>query len=246
MAAAPPAQAQALAIPEKDLLALPEADRAVVLDYRARAEAILTDAKELQVVDEDTKVQAVEALSGVARVKREADAKRDDLVRPLNDRVRIINSVFRLVLAPVLEADGLLRGKVRDHDREVARRAAEAAAEVEAAKVRAEALLTEAAKADAAGETVAADQLFNRAVEAEKTAKTTAAAAPAPPSRVVRTDLGTVSTRKRWTFEVTDKATVPLEYLVVDDVAVRKKIADGVREIPGLRIYQEESLAVRG
>jgi hypothetical protein len=235
-----------LAVLARELNALNEADRDVVLGYRRRADAILADAKAFGVTDEDAKVQAVEVLSGVARLKREAEAKRDGLVRPLNDQVKGVNGVFRIVLAPVLEADELLRRKVRDFDREQAAAAERARAEAEAAKVRTEALVEEAGKAEAAGEAVAASQLLDRAVAAEETARTAQTVAPAPPSRVVRTDVGTASTRKVWKFEVVDKAKVPLEYLVLDDVAVRKAITGGVREIPGLLIKQDDVLAVRG
>ena len=240
------ATASALVIPEKDLEALAEGDRAVVRDYRKRAEAVLADAKALAIADEEGKVDAVASLSGIARLKKEAEGRRDGLVRPHNDQVRVVNSVFRLVLAPVLEADELLRRKVREFDREQAAAADRAQAAAEAAKVRSEALVEEAGKAEAAGETGAAAQLLDRAVQAETAARVAEVTAPPAPSRVVRTDVGTASTRKVWKFEVTNKAQVPLDYLVVDDVAVRKAISAGVREIDGLRIFQDETLAVRG
>lgn len=50
---------------------------------------------------------------------------------------------------------------------------------------------------------------------------------------------------KRWVFEVTNIKQLPIEYLQVNDVAVRQAIAKGERLIPGVRIYQEESLTIR-
>lgn len=55
----------------------------------------------------------------------------------------------------------------------------------------------------------------------------------------------TKGTTKRWTFETTDASLVPREYLIVDESAIRKAIAAGVREIPGVRIFQEQSLSIR-
>ena len=43
----------------------------------------------------------------------------------------------------------------------------------------------------------------------------------------------------RWTFEITDPNQVPNGYWVIDEAAIRSDIADGVREIPGVRIYEE-------
>jgi len=54
-----------------------------------------------------------------------------------------------------------------------------------------------------------------------------------------------VHTVKRWTYEVIDVTSVPEEFLAVDDTEVKAAIKGGVREIAGLRIYQDESLAVR-
>lgn len=50
---------------------------------------------------------------------------------------------------------------------------------------------------------------------------------------------------KRWTFEVEKPYDVPRAYLVVDETAIRKAVADGARSIPGVRIFQTESITVR-
>jgi hypothetical protein len=52
-------------------------------------------------------------------------------------------------------------------------------------------------------------------------------------------------TTKRWVHSVTDSSLVPREYLIVDETAIRKAIADGVRSIPGVDIRQEESISLR-
>lgn len=52
-------------------------------------------------------------------------------------------------------------------------------------------------------------------------------------------------TTKTWKHEVTDASQVPAEYLMVDDAKVKAAIKEGVRLIPGIRIYQDESLTLR-
>lgn len=52
-------------------------------------------------------------------------------------------------------------------------------------------------------------------------------------------------TTKTWTFEVTDPAQVPREYLVIDEKKVREAIASGRRMINGMRIFQKEGLSLR-
>ncbi len=52
---------------------------------------------------------------------------------------------------------------------------------------------------------------------------------------------------RSWTFEVVDLDQVPRLYLSLDTEAVRTAITKkGVRDIPGLKIFQSESLRVRG
>jgi len=50
---------------------------------------------------------------------------------------------------------------------------------------------------------------------------------------------------KRWQFEVTDASQVPRAYLVVAEALIRAAVNDGERSIPGVRIYEEESISIR-
>lgn len=71
--------------------------------------------------------------------------------------------------------------------------------------------------------------------------------APVVTPTIARGTFGTVSTQKRWTFEVKDLEAVPAQYITktVNSQAVRTAISDGVREITGLQIYEVESAVVR-
>lgn len=63
--------------------------------------------------------------------------------------------------------------------------------------------------------------------------------------KTVRSDTGSATGKKVWDHEVVNLAQVPVEYLQLDTVAVRKAINAGVREIPGVRIFQKSQLSVR-
>ena len=43
----------------------------------------------------------------------------------------------------------------------------------------------------------------------------------------------------KWTFEITDPNQVPNGYWRLDESAIKSAISDGVRDIPGVRIYEE-------
>jgi hypothetical protein len=50
---------------------------------------------------------------------------------------------------------------------------------------------------------------------------------------------------KRWVFELVNLKEVPVEYLQVNETAIREAIAKGTRLIPGIKIFQQESLSIR-
>lgn len=50
---------------------------------------------------------------------------------------------------------------------------------------------------------------------------------------------------RKWVHEVTNAADVPLQYLMVNDAAIKAAIAGGTREIPGVRIYEDVRTAIR-
>jgi hypothetical protein len=130
--------------------------------------------------------------------------------------------------------------------REAERRAAAEAAQQadqEAADARAEA--AQQANVDRA----AAARRIGDAEKAEEAAGHARKRAATPDARPqIRGDYGAVAyTQTRWQFEVVDLDAVPREYMSLDVAVVREAIEkDGVREIPGLKIFAVEHLRVKG
>ena len=54
-----------------------------------------------------------------------------------------------------------------------------------------------------------------------------------------------ISVRKHWKFTIDDEVAVPRYYLKVDDKKIRDAIREGVRQIPGVNIFQVETIATR-
>lgn len=64
-------------------------------------------------------------------------------------------------------------------------------------------------------------------------------------TRVTRTESGSAFSKQPWVFEVTDPAAVPREFLSVDEKKIRDAVRMGVREIVGVRIYQDTQINFR-
>lgn len=54
-----------------------------------------------------------------------------------------------------------------------------------------------------------------------------------------------VSVRAILDFELEDESLVPREYLSVDAAKVKRALQEGVRHIPGIRVYERSSVTVR-
>jgi septal ring factor EnvC (AmiA/AmiB activator) len=63
--------------------------------------------------------------------------------------------------------------------------------------------------------------------------------------KVTRTEAGSASQRKVWTFEVVNQGEVPREYMSVDVAKIREAVKMGTRSISGVRIFEETKTVFR-
>ncbi len=174
--------------------------------------------------DQDVKL-ATDDLSMLAKLKKALDGKRKEYLGPVNFYKNAITEAFRNMVAPFDIADTVTRKKIMDYRAECERKAREIA---EINRMREEAAAREA-NLNGTGEI--SEPLIIIEV-------------PPVPATTVRTESGTLGTMKIWKFEVTDITKVPAKYLLVNEALVGKLVRAGERDIPGVRIYSEETLKV--
>jgi hypothetical protein len=140
-----------------------------------------------------------------------------------------------------------LDAKRHEEARQASEQEAQRAAEEEAEYRTAANRLAQEARSPAERQRAAEHWLLAEAA-ATRVATAQAAATAKPEPTHIRGDYGsTAYIRKFWTFEVVDLDAVPRDYMSLDVDVVREAITkDAVRQIPGLRIYQSETLHVRG
>jgi hypothetical protein len=66
-----------------------------------------------------------------------------------------------------------------------------------------------------------------------------------PVLKKIQVDEGKITTRKNWTFRFINKSKVPRKYCSPDPTLIRQAISEGVREISGVEIYQEEIIVTK-
>ena len=171
---------------------------------------------------EDVKL-ATDDLSVIAKLKKVMENKRKSLLDPLKLQADAIRETYNYLMTPVLEADKITRGKMLAFDTEQRR--------IRAEQERINALRLEAAQKEMElnGELSESVNLVEVAPE---------------PAKSVSTDMGTTRITTIWKWEVIDLSLVPDEYKILDAAKVGKVVRAGLRSIPGIRIYPEESLRV--
>jgi len=68
--------------------------------------------------------------------------------------------------------------------------------------------------------------------------------APSAPTTLSSSD-GSLRIREKASFEIADKSLIPDEYWIVDEELIKKHIALGKRDIPGVKIVTEKTLVLR-
>lgn len=191
-------------------------------------------------------------LTGVHSMKKSVEARHALEKEPYLRAGQKIDKLKRDILAPVDALETAIKRGISVWRAKEAERIAEEQRKIDEENQR-RAREAEAERQKRERETLAqAEEAGFTPEESAELANLEAAAVPAPilsavpvQEKTVSTPGGSVGARLIWKFETVNIRTVPDQYLQINEPAVNRAIREGVREIPGLRIYQEETLAVR-
>jgi len=195
------------------------------------------------VITSDDEVQkASDLVKFIKTLYKKAEDERTSLVKPFNDGVKAINARFKTYTDPLAQAETKVKKEILSYEQEKARLRREEAERV--AKEEAEKALALAAQQEQAGNIKEAEATFMHAAEVELSPVVQSVVAP------IRGDYGsTTSIRKTWTYRVTSMVALSShnqgELVLANDKAIKDLIKNGIRQINGVEIYQEESVAVR-
>lgn len=207
---------------------VPAAARAAIEQASRDALELRDQIDGLTVVDTATAARVTELLTLAATTQKRVEETRTEITAPLKKRAKSIEDAVRPLVSALeaLVASG--KRKVLDWKR------------AEDERVRKETAERERHEAEA-----------SRRAQEQAAAEQRPVPVPPPPPPVVaaprgvRTDYGTASVRQVWDFEVTDVTKLPAEFLLPNAQAIRQAVRDGAREIPGVRIFQADQVAVR-
>jgi len=196
-------------------------------DYKREAVRISADVKALEVKDDESLNLAVMIGGNAKKIAKAIDAQRKAIILEPAEFVKGVNAIAKAITDSLEEAERIAKQKIGQHQARI---------EMERRKQE------EAARK-------AAEELQKRINAEAKKAGVEAPVVMAPvipeQQKVVRTETAAAHQRKVWSFEVLDLAAVPVEYKIVDEQLIRDAVKMGIREIPGVRIFEETKTVFR-
>lgn len=179
-------------------------------------------AENIVVENSEQNAIAVERSGDIKNALKKIEEKRLSFTKPLNESLKNINKTFKELCAPLAMAVGLIDGAIHKYRARERERIAESTRNIQAEEDRRNKI---------------------RAAHEAKGHKTTAPVELLKPAPIEVTDMTPV--RKDWKWEIIDPNLVTREYLQVDQVLVTKAVRAGVRSIPGIRIFEKETIINR-
>lgn len=174
-------------------------------------------------------------LQRVKGAQKALDELKKKITRPIDAAKKAVLELFRSPEDKLSRAEsGIKRAMIGFQDEQERFRRAEQLRVDDVARRERERLEAQARKAQESGKVAKAEILEQRA-----------ATVVAPIINRTPPKMAGVQTREVWKFEVTDPASVPREYLIVDESKIRRVVGalKGDTNIAGVRVWPEKSIA---
>lgn len=218
--------------------------QAIVQPIEIKARVYLNQMNDAKIENEADKENAVIMLKEISDYKKAIKKQEDELSSDAKKELAEIKAMFNEPKSFLNDAEEIVRGKINHFlNEQKARMEAEALAikqkaEDEALKQVEE---LEALKSGAGEYDAVTRKAMIEAIEAKQNKLIDATAKQA---EINQSSANSV-VRKVWAFRLTDLSKVPLQYIQLNEIAVRNAIKAGERNIAGLEIFQECQVAIK-
>lgn len=215
-----------------------------VSPMEVQARGWLETLNQIQINDSITYDQAGAKLKELKSYTKSIEENKKTDIKPLKDGIKALEDKYNKPLRLLKEADEIIRAKMNKYLNDEMQRRAETEAE---AKRQAEeealkkALELEEVKKEAAKYDLITGRAMINSLEEKQNELI---------NQTTKTEAINLSTEnnivsKVWDFDLVDLSAVPLEYITLNEKAVRQAIREGVRDISGLKIYQKARVSIR-
>lgn len=218
--------------------------QAIVQPIEIKARVYLNQMNDAKIENEADKENAVIMLKEISDYKKAIKKQEDELSADAKKELAEIKAMFSEPKSFLNDAEEIVRGKINHFlNEQKARMEAEALAIKQKAEDEAlkQAEELEALKSGAGEYDAVTRKAMIEAIEAKQNKLIDATAKQA---EINQSSANSV-VRKVWAFRLTDLSKVPLQYIQLNETAVRNAIKSGERNIAGLEIFQECQVAIK-
>lgn len=218
--------------------------QAIVQPIEIKARVYLNKMNEARIENEADKENAVIMLKEISDYKKAIKKQEDELSSDAKKELAEIKAMFNEPKSFLNDAEEIVRGKINHFlNEQKARMEAEALAIKQKAEDEAlkQAEELEALKSGAGEYDAVTRKAMIEAIEAKQNKLIDATAKQA---EINQSSANSV-VRKVWAFRLNDLSKVPLQYIQLNETAVRNAIKSGERNIAGLEIFQECQVAIK-
>lgn len=218
--------------------------QAIVQPIEIKARVYLNQMNDAKIENEADKENAVIMLKEISDYKKAIKKQEDELSSDAKKELAEIKAMFNEPKSFLNDAEEIVRGKINHFlNEQKARMEAEALAIKQKAEDEAlkQAEELEALKSGAGEYDAVTRKAMIEAIEAKQNKLIDATAKQA---EINQSSANSV-VRKVWAFRLTDLSKVPLQYIQLNETAVRNAIKSGERNIAGLEIFQECQVAIK-
>ena len=192
---------------------------------------MLATANVTEVTDIESREKAIEMATQARALSNLIEKKRKKIKQPYLEFGQTLDAMVKPLKNRLLAIENTLGPRIKAHMDEEARIAAEAERKRREAEAEEERKRREVEAA-----------LFVAPTPEEKIVPER----PIPTQSMIQpkhvTDAGSAAVEKKWTHRLIDISKVPEKYLLLNESAVKASINDGIRDIPGLEIYEDSKL----
>lgn len=201
-------------------------------------------AKLISINDAITYDNAVLFLKEVNTKLKDFKAQREKYIKPMKDSIKAIDDKLKEPIKLLEDTDTTLRQKINSYLAEVRKQEEERIA-LERKKAEEEALKQIDSLENMKTQAGEYDEVTQKAIQRTIENKQNKAIEATALQENINLSTSSASVSMVWDFEVIDKSQLPLDYLKVDEVAIRNAIRNGERTIAGVKIYQKPQVSLR-
>lgn len=183
-------------------------------------------------------------LKEIAQKKKDFKAQRDKYVKPMKDSIKAIDEKLQEPIKTLEKMEAIVRETLNNYLAEVNRREQERLA-LEKKKAEEEALRKMEELEHAKLQSGEYDEVTQKAIARTVDHEQNKIVEATTKQEKINLSTSGASVSMVWDFEIIDKAQIPLEFLKVDETAIRNAIRAGEREISGVKIFQKLQLSLR-